>query len=137
MYNHYIKTNENNEITKAFSDAYEQPTQDSILYAESDIRQFHVEIKDINGFYVNKYIDGDIVLIPEEERGTATERYNIKVLQVTEQRANEYFKTSDRVLKERLLDVLEEGRIPTKDDLTEVYEIKEAIKIKYPMPEAP
>lgn len=49
MYKHYIKVNENNEITEAFCDGFRQPDKDSILVAETEERHFNPNLLTVEG----------------------------------------------------------------------------------------
>lgn len=134
MYKHYINTNENNEITKAYSDAYQQPEDGSILYAESDIRQFHVEVTDMNGFYVNKLIDGVIVTIPEDERGTIEQRAQLLKDKVLSIRNNLYSETN-KLLAGTVYDIMKAGQEVTPETLAEWVSKVDKIKEDNPLPE--
>lgn len=55
MYKHYIEVNEKDEIIKAFSDAFESPTENSILIRESDQRHFYLGDYEFNPKIVHKF----------------------------------------------------------------------------------
>ena len=62
MYKHYIRTNENNEIVKVFSDAFEQAIETDTLYKETEERHFNLNIKNIEyNTYNYKFVDSEIV----------------------------------------------------------------------------
>jgi len=68
MYNkHYIRTDENGFIIKAFSDAFEQPLVTDICVNEDGGRHYNPNIKREDGLPVSKYKDGKIVELTEEE----------------------------------------------------------------------
>lgn len=72
MYKHYIRLNENQEIIKAFSDAFEQPLETDILYLDTkgkkikEPRHTHLccselfPITNDEGKCKNKWIDGKL-----------------------------------------------------------------------------
>ena len=133
MYKHYINTNENNEITEAFSDAYKAPNDDSIVYAESDIRQFNIEIMDMNGLYVNKLIDGDIVTTPEAERGTVEQRAEILRAKVLAMRTALYTETN-KLLAGTVYDIMKAGDTVNPETLADWVAQVDQIKIDNPLP---
>lgn len=45
-YKHYVRINDDSDITKFFSDAFEQPTDSDLLYAISEDRHFNLDIVD-------------------------------------------------------------------------------------------
>jgi hypothetical protein len=49
MYKHFIKINEDGEITDAFCDAFRQPDKDSILVAETEERHFNLDFRTMEG----------------------------------------------------------------------------------------
>ena len=60
-YKHYLRLNENNEIIHAFSSVFEQPLEGDILYRESTEGHFNMNLRSIEGDWLYKYIDGEIV----------------------------------------------------------------------------
>jgi hypothetical protein len=60
MSKHYIKIDENNNIIKSFTDAFESPDQDSIFVKEND-RHFNLNIMGFDGIYNYKYENNEIV----------------------------------------------------------------------------
>lgn len=58
MYKHYIEVNELSEVIKVFSDAFEQPGENSILLRESEQRHFYL---------------GDFIFNPPLEEGMRNE----------------------------------------------------------------
>lgn len=55
MYKHYIEINGAGEVIKGFSDAFENPTENSILLRETDQRHFY-----LNDFEFNPNIESRI-----------------------------------------------------------------------------
>ena len=49
MYKHYIKIDENDMVTDAFSSAFRQPEGGEILIAETHERHFNLELRDRQG----------------------------------------------------------------------------------------
>lgn len=62
-YKHYIKVNGNNMITDAFSSAFRQSQGGEILFADTNERHFHLQLKDEQGILQQKWQDPDIVKI--------------------------------------------------------------------------
>lgn len=72
MYNHYLRTDENKVVIKAFCSAFEQPLETDFLYEENSTeRHFHLPISD-EGKYLYKINEFGIL----EER-TEDEKYPI------------------------------------------------------------
>jgi hypothetical protein len=80
-YMHYIRINKNNEITHAFSNAFEQPQKKDILLRETEQRhcQLNVLSEKYIGKYKYKYIDGKIIKKTDEELYTIEERKADKI----------------------------------------------------------
>ena len=80
-YKHYIRINENNEIIKAFSDAFEQPEENDICINDNAERHCSLQIMENNFIYgakyKYKYIDNEIIektfdeMYPKEYRDAA------------------------------------------------------------------
>lgn len=134
MYKHYIETNENNEIIEAYSSAYKEPNDDTILYTESDIRQFHIQIKDINGLYINRYVNEDIELIPENERGTVEQRAEIEKAKVIQKRISLFENNTNLLLLDKLYDVFKAGGDATAETLADWVAEVDKIKAENPLP---
>ena len=71
---HYIETDENNFITKLFSSAFEQPTDDSILLREETSRHAFLitqsvgeQLRSMQGYYKYKWINDEVVEATEED----------------------------------------------------------------------
>jgi len=47
FYKHYIRLNENNQVIKAFSEAFEQPEAADILLTDKGIRQCNIDLHDM------------------------------------------------------------------------------------------
>lgn len=62
-YKHYIEIDKDNYITKAFSDAFEQPTANSICVAENAGRHFNLDIRNNDGLR-KQWLDNQIVDAP-------------------------------------------------------------------------
>ena len=58
---HYARLNENNVVTKFFSDAFEQPLENDICIDEDAERQCHKPAMDMDSFYLYEYKNGKIV----------------------------------------------------------------------------
>lgn len=80
-YKHYIRTNDQNEIIHAFSDAFEQPIETDILLGETEERhcQFQIMSEKYIGKYKYKFADGEIIEKTDEELYTTEERKANKV----------------------------------------------------------
>jgi len=74
MYKHYIEINENNFITKVFSNIFEQPNENSILLR--DTRDGHAylitknvqsQLQNMQGYYKYKWINKEVVELSEED----------------------------------------------------------------------
>lgn len=63
----YIRVDLNNNIIKGFSDVFEAPIEGDICIDDSDTRHFHIAgeanppLCNVDGVYLYKYIDGEIV----------------------------------------------------------------------------
>jgi len=66
MYKYYLRLNNDNYIIHAFSDAFEQPKENDILFKESPERIFILNITNKDG-YKYKYENGEIIEIPKQE----------------------------------------------------------------------
>lgn len=68
MYNHYIRIDENNNIIKSFSTAFELPTDGDILIAEdTEERHYNLNLLSPDGFYLLKYENDEIIEKTEAE----------------------------------------------------------------------
>ena len=54
-YKHYIRINENNEIIKVFSDAFEQPEENDICINDNTERHCSLQVMENNFIYGAKY----------------------------------------------------------------------------------
>jgi hypothetical protein len=73
MYKVYARPNDNNEVTRVFSTCFEQPGEGDILLKEGNGDEFvHVQgayqLYDDNGRYNYRMADGEMELIPEDEK---------------------------------------------------------------------
>ena len=73
----YIRVKDTN-IVKGFSDVFEEPIEGDICIDESDTRHFHIAgeinptICNMDGVYLYKYIDGEIIKKTDEEIAAET-----------------------------------------------------------------
>ena len=73
----YIRVKDTS-IVKGFSDAFETPIEGDICIDESDTRHFHIAgeinptICNMDGVYLYKYIDGEIIKKTDEEIAAET-----------------------------------------------------------------
>jgi len=131
MANHYIKINENDEIIDGFCDAFREPDQDCILVKENTRDHFNPRITDSNDLYINKFIDGVIVEISEDERGTIDERAEIEYKRKTAERKKRYIITDDSLI-DKIYELLDNDQPLNKETLAE--EIAERKKVKTDIP---
>tara|TARA_R110002020_G_scaffold13283_6_gene48135 strand:- start:11898 stop:12485 length:588 start_codon:yes stop_codon:yes gene_type:complete len=68
MRKHYIEIDNDNYITKAFSDAFEQPTDTSICVNEKGSRHFHLELINNRGEFKYKYLNNEFVEQTEQSQ---------------------------------------------------------------------
>jgi len=115
-YKHYLTLNKNSDIIDAFCDAFKEPKETDTLYRDSDTRQFYLQITDDNGFYINKYIDNEIVEIPEPERGTEATRKAIEQLKVDTKKLALYTE-SNRLLAKSVYEIMKQGETVNPDTL--------------------
>lgn len=80
MNKHYIEVDVNNNVIKAFSDAFEQPTVNSILVNENGDRHFHLNLYTIvSGVPIlrYKYVAPNIVERHLNGDSTSEEKYSL------------------------------------------------------------
>ncbi len=70
MTRHFIKIDQDNNIIKTFTDAFEEPDQDSILVNEDGDRHFNLDLMELKNdiiFYKYKYENGQVIKKTEED----------------------------------------------------------------------
>jgi len=123
-YKHFVELDKNNIIIKCFSNAYEQPTKNSICVNENGARQFNLVIQDDKGLYNKKLLDGKIV--DYENKVSVSERRKSLISSVKQE-------SGVRILqafpdwKQRNLDV--EALLLRNKSQTEVLTAKETVII--------
>ena len=132
MNKHYIKINEENEIIEAFSDAFKQPDDESILYEESKSIHFNLNIKWLDGLYNNKYIDGEIVALTKEERGSQEQRNIVNNKNAIASRESEYIAKTNKEIFNLLYDLCKDNISITPEALASWVDNVDLIKAKYP-----
>ena len=117
MYKHYITINEIKTVLDSFREDEKQPLKTDILLCENDNRQFKIQPIDVfTGFHISKYIDGEIVEIPEPERGTEATRKVIEQLKVDNKKLALYTE-SNRLLAKSVYEIMNQGKPVTPETL--------------------
>jgi len=89
MYKHYIKVDENNNITDAFSSGFQQSQGGEILVADTNERHFNLQILDEYGNFKWKWEDPDIIEVVIPARPSEYYDWNGSAWVVTLTRAKE------------------------------------------------
>lgn len=73
MIRHYIRKDDNKNIIKTFTTAFEEPEQDDICVNENGDRHYNLDIKTPEGYYKYKY-DKEIIEKTQEEIDVSPEK---------------------------------------------------------------
>lgn len=137
MYKHYIVLNEKDEVIDKFSSYQRESIETDILFMENRIRQFHLDITDVEtGFIINKY-DHDtkkISIIPKDERGTPAQRNKIKRDKWKWKREKGYNIGSDNLFIETMSDILRADGVIDKTTMKAALDAQDIVKANIPAP---
>ena len=120
MYKHYARVNEENIVTKFFSDAFEQPTENDVLITETEERHFHKNAINERGLFLYEVVDGNIVdcdltdemsalILTEKIQKTKSKCQEYIYATVPQTAQNNALAESNKLLKKMILGTLEEG----------------------------
>ena len=112
---HYIKINDNNEIIKAFSTAFEVAEAGDICVNETGDRHFNLDLRDMKtNEYRLKWVDDEIVEKSPEELDT--KMYRDRVIKCQLQQSDAILSRGIEDLSDILIfkNIIEEGEIPSE-----------------------